>query len=131
MGVAPGSAGARGGDLGLPQGLPPQTPCAERRTHWTRKPKHHTRPHAGVLAIAKRHPEIIDVRGRGLMVGLEFGGPSGRGSAAPYGFASVGTAGFLVMVEGWGHLGPAELAACAPPAPEPTFIHACLSCVPY
>ncbi len=35
---------------------------------------------AGVLELAKRYP-IIDVRGRGLMVGLEFGGLDGSRTA--------------------------------------------------
>src|SRR5438445_12102128 len=30
---------------------------------------------AGLLAIAERQPTIADVRGRGLMIGIEFGRP--------------------------------------------------------
>jgi acetylornithine/succinyldiaminopimelate/putrescine aminotransferase len=31
---------------------------------------------AGIRAIAEEHPMIVDVRGRGLMIGIEFGKPS-------------------------------------------------------
>jgi hypothetical protein len=45
----------------------------------------------GLVDIASRQPAVIDVRGRGLMVGLELGAPDGASRTAPAGLASVST----------------------------------------
>ncbi len=37
----------------------------------------------------QEYPEIVDVRGRGLMIGVEFGGREGRGSAPAKGVAAA------------------------------------------
>ncbi len=43
--------------------------------------------------MAARLPVIVDVRGRGLMVGLELGAPSGGSRAGAPGFAAVSARG--------------------------------------
>jgi len=59
----------------------------------------------GLLELSKRHPAIIDVRGRGLMVGLELGARDGSSRSAPKGIASevtkaCGRHGMLLMSAG-------------------------------
>ena len=68
----------------------------------------------GLLGMADKYP-IIDVRGRGLMCAVEFGGHDGGLSASPGIAAAItkaaGKRNMLLLVAGVG-LGTIKCAAC-------------------